>query len=274
LIDHIDYVTDIDFPGNAYYTSLKRPLEHYEKGVVVIEGDKVVRRFLSTSQIMVSILLTEEWLESFRDQLEMRPEGIQVIVAGKEMLKKIVGFNYHQGVMAVGIVPSYSTLDLAVRNAKNPGLAVALDRLESAENTGVIVRNCAACGVDLLIAGETSADPYLRRAVRNSMGNVFGVPVVKSQSLLSTLLTLKNEHGYSIIAAHPNAESISLYSTDLTKNVCIVLGNEGAGISEDILDICDCLVTIPMSSGVDSFNVSCAGAIMLYETNRQRALLI
>jgi tRNA G18 (ribose-2'-O)-methylase SpoU len=62
-----------------------------------------------------------------------------------------------------------------------------------------------------------------------------------------------------------------LYNTDLTKDTCIVLGNEGDGISQNIIDICDYKVSIPMAPGIDSFNVACASAIILYEVNRQRA---
>jgi tRNA G18 (ribose-2'-O)-methylase SpoU len=271
VIESIERVFRIDSPGLECYTTLKRPLEHYEKGLFVIEGDKVMERFFKSSLPLVSVLFTEKWFETFREDIEKRDESVKVFIACIEDMAHIVGFNYHHGIMAVGKIPGALTLDEAVADAKAPRLMVAIDRLDNSENVGVLVRNCAACGADALIVGETSADPYLRRAVRNSMGTVFRLPVVKSTSLRESLTILKTKFGFQIIAAHPHIDSLSLYNTDLTKDTCIVLGNEGDGISQNIIDICDYKVSIPMAPGIDSFNVACASAIILYEVNRQRA---
>lgn len=273
MVESVIEVSAIDFPGGEYYSTLKRPLEHYEKGVFIIEGDKVVERFFDSQLIMISILLTHELFELHRECLEKRSEKIKVYLAEKKTLAKIVGFKYHQGIIAVGRIPPLLSIDEILQNKKSGHLLVALDRLESAENTGVLVRNCAACGVDAIIVGENSADPYLRRAVRNSMGTVFRIPVIKSQSLYETLSILKAKHGFQILAAHPRDNSIPLPETDLIKDTCIVFGNEGEGVSSQIVDVSDYAVKIPMVSGVDSFNVACASAIMLYEVNRQRTSL-
>lgn len=175
--------------------------------------------------------------------------------------------------MAVGLVPQSPEIK-AVLSKKDEHLFVAVDKLESAENTGVIVRNCAAFGVDAFITGETSTDPYLRRSVRNSMGTVFKLPVLYSQNLPRTLLDLKNKHGFTIIAAHPRQDSIPLYDMECRGNICIVLGNEGLGICAEVLKVCDLMVTIPMISGIDSLNVACANAVMLYEIIRRKNLKI
>jgi tRNA G18 (ribose-2'-O)-methylase SpoU len=271
VIESIERVFTIDSPGLECYTTLKRPVEHYEKGLFVIEGDKVIERFFESSLPLVSVLFTDKWFEAFKEHIEKRDEPVKVFIASIEHMAHIVGFNYHHGIMAVGRMPRALLLDEAVMNVSEPRLIVALDKLDNTENVGVLVRNCAACGVHALIVGETSADPYLRRAVRNSMGTVFRVPVVKSTSLRESLEVLKVKFGFQIVAAHPHIDSLPLYSTDLTKDTCVVFGNEGDGISQNIIDVCNYKVTIPMVPGIDSFNVGCASAIMLYEVNRQRA---
>lgn len=159
MINSIEYVDSVDFPGIEYYVTLKRPKKHHEQGIVVVEGDKVVPLFFAAQYELVSILLTHEWFEMYREKLEMRPEPVQVYIAGKDLVRSIVGFNYHQGIMIVAKIPQELRLESAMEKAARPGLLVALDRLESAENTGAIVRNCAACGADALIVGETSTDP-------------------------------------------------------------------------------------------------------------------
>jgi tRNA G18 (ribose-2'-O)-methylase SpoU len=146
---------------------------------------------------------------------------------------------------------------------------VAVDGIANAENLGVIVRNCAAFGAHALIVGETSSTPYLRRAVRNSMGAIFKLPAVETPNLVETLRQLRGR-GIRCIAAHGQAKSRTLAQCDLTSNCCIVLGGEGHGVSPAVLKECDELAAIPMANEVDSLNVSNAAAVFLYEANRQR----
>jgi tRNA G18 (ribose-2'-O)-methylase SpoU len=149
---------------------------------------------------------------------------------------------------------------------------VAIDGLTNAENLGVLVRNCAAFGVQALLVGETSSSPYLRRAVRNSMGAVFRLPVVHLTSLMSTLTEMRSKHGICAIAAHPQSTSKQLSRAKFVNDCCIVFGSEGEGISQGVLAACDEATVIPMAEGVDSLNVASASAVVLYEAQRQRRL--
>lgn len=274
MINKIAYVTTMDFDGAEDYLTLKRPMSHYEKGIAIIEGDKVVARFLASSFELVSILLTSAWFDIYKDNLLHRKEIINVYIADTKLIKSIVGFNYHQGIIAIAKIPPDRSLDNVIKDGLKSNLIVALDRLERSENTGLIVRNCAACGAGALIVGETSADPWLRRAIRNSMGNIFKLPIIKSKSLSDTLLTLHNEYKYKIYGAALEKNSTFLENADFTGNTCLVFGNEGVGLSDSILEVCDGTIKIPMAQGVDSFNVACASAIMIYEASRKIGLTI
>ena len=270
MIDTITHVISLDHPGLEPYRTLKRPAEHRKRGIFIVEGKTVVDRFFESSLTALSILLAPEWFEQYEKRLEKRPEKMQVFVADKKLLHTIVGFECHQGLMALANVPSGSTIDEALKISPVPRIFVAVDHLVSAENTGVLIRNCAACGVQVLIVGETSSDPYLRRSVRNSMGTVFRLPVVYAEKLTDTLRDLRSRFGFSIFAAHPRPSSTPLPDADFSFNSCIVFGNEGDGISDAVLAECDKAVAIPMAPGVDSFNVACASAVVLYEVMRQR----
>jgi len=121
--------------------------------------------------------------------------------------------------------------------------------------------------------GETSSSPFLRRAVRNSMGAIFQLPVVElgkgnAETLAETLRAL-SKCGIRCIAAHPHGEKF-LTETDFAKDCCLVFGSEGLGISKEVLESCDEAVAIPMPKKVDSLNVGAAAAVFLYEVNRQR----
>lgn len=255
------------------YRTLRRPLEHQRNGMFVAEGEKVVRKLLVSDLEILTVLLTPEWFEEYRPLLEQRSGSMRVFVAPKQLVEEIVGFHLHQGIMAVARIPRPLTLLEALAHVRHPALLVAVDGLTNAENLGVLVRNCAAFEVDALLVGETSSSPYLRRAVRNSMGTVFNLPVVHLASLVDSLLDLKSKHTMRVVAAHPHAERVALHQASMTGDCCLVFGSEGEGISTAVLAVCDDLVAIPMQEGVDSLNVASASAVFLYEAQRQRSEL-
>ncbi|HTK82690.1 MAG TPA: RNA methyltransferase [Bacteroidota bacterium] len=254
------------------YRTLRRPMDHMREGIFVAEGEKVVRRLLASELSVVSMLMTQEWFDRLFD-VESGAVGkrFEVYVAEKKIVEAIVGYNLHQGIMAVGKVPEPKSLETTIASIETPHFLVALDGLVNAENVGVVVRNCAAFGVGAVIAGETSSSPYLRRAVRNSMGTVFQLPIIHSENLRETLQGLHRSHNIDIVAAHVRATS-TIDKSDFTKSTCIVLGHEGEGISQNILDICTAQVAIPMMNGTDSLNVASASAAFLYEVRRQRSI--
>jgi tRNA G18 (ribose-2'-O)-methylase SpoU len=266
----VQSITSLDLPELQAYRTLRRPHEHFKEGILVAEGEKVVRRLLESGLAVVSILLTPEWHE------RLRPGGVldgvsgaTAYVAEKGLLESIVGYNLHQGIMAVAKIPAEPSLDEALAALPTPHLIVAMDGLVNAENVGIIVRNCAAFGVDAILVGETSGSPYLRRAVRNSMGAVFHSRIVHVPRLVESLRKLHAAHGTRIVGAHPGQEG-SIYGADLRGNICLVFGNEGEGLSREVLEGSTDLVSIPMANRVDSLNVSNASAVFLFEAARQR----
>jgi tRNA G18 (ribose-2'-O)-methylase SpoU len=142
--------------------------------------------------------------------------------------------------------------------------------LSNAENVGAVVRNATALGAQALVVGEGCAHPYLRRAVRSSMGTIFKLPYCTTPSLASTLKFLRQQ-GIRCVAAHPHVDRRTLWDSDLSKDCCIVLGAEGDGIRPEVLEACDEAVMIPMGAGVDSLNVASAAAVFFSEAARQRS---
>ena len=265
-----EQIASLNEPELTPYKTLRRTTEHEHEGIFVAEGEKVVARLLESSLQVVSVLTTAEWFGKYQNRLESRSGTIKVFVGEKTLLSSIVGFHLHQGIMAVARIPETLNLDTIVSQSTRPKLFVAIDGITNSENLGVIVRNCVAFGVQALIVGETSSSPYLRRAVRNSMGTIFKLPVAPTVNLVDTINNLKSNFLIEVIAAHPSAEQRSLSSPSLRKDCCIVFGSEGFGISEKVLAACSEQVSIRMMSGVDSLNVASASAVFLYEVMRQR----
>jgi len=262
-------IDSLDLPELQPYRTMRRQMEHREQGIFVAEGEKVVRRLLESHFQVISVLVPEKWLTELKPLLEARSELIEAFVAEKQLLETLTGFSMYQGLLAVGKIPDRISLEELIARSLQPRLLVAVDALSNAENLGALVRNCAAFGAHGLIVGETSCSPFLRRAVRSSMGTVFELPIVETSSLMRTMANLRKA-GIHCIAAHPHVEGRTLAKADFSGDCCIVFGSEGIGISAEVLALCDDAVAIPMAAKVDSLNVGSAAAVFLYEANRQR----
>ncbi len=265
-VHHID---SLDLPELQPYRTMRQQLEHRRQQIFVAEGEKVVRRLLESRFTVVSLLLPEKWFKTLEPILKVRTEEIDVYLAEKEVLEKLTGFSMYQGLLAIGRIPTLATLEGVLKSSARPFLFAAVDGLANAENLGVLVRNSAAFGVQALLVGETSSSPFLRRAVRSSMGTIFQLPVVELPNLAQTLQALRQQN-IRCIAAHPHTDRRILSQAEFTRDCCIVFGSEGSGLSPAVLGACDEAVAIPMSSGVDSLNVGSASAVFLYEACRQR----
>ena len=276
---HIDNLESQDL---LPYLTLRRPEQHRKQGIFIAEGEKVVLRLLKSQLKIISLLITPEWhkilfsgtvsLGKSTDTRTYRSlDNVKIFIADKTLMERIVGFQLHQGIMALAYVPEEPILDDVLKKLKSDSIIVALDGLVNAENVGVIIRNSAAFGADLILTGETSSSPYLRRAVRNSMGAVFQIPILHTADLRGTLQAMRDKYGIRIIAAYLHEDN-SLFTKDLPGTICIVFGNENKGISDKILEECDEKIAIPMMNQTDSLNVASASAVFLYEARKQRAL--
>lgn len=263
-------VTTFDISALEPYRTLRRPQEHQTQGIFVAEGEKVVRRLLESKLEVISLLLTDEWFAVLNPVLRHDDPDLEVFTCPKKLVETIVGFPLHQGIMAVGKIPPPVVLDDLLRTNEPPLLLAAVDGLTNSENLGVLVRNCAAFGVQALLVGETSSSPYLRRAVRNSMGAVFTLPIVHLENLAETIRLLENK-GITGIAAHPRASTSLSALQAVLDSCCIVFGSEGVGISDGVLAACTAAARIIMDHEVDSLNVASASAVFLHEVRTRRA---
>lgn len=265
----IHRVTTFDRAELAPYATLRQHEEHRSAGIFVAEGAMVVRRLLESHFGIVSVLLPPKRLAEFEPLIRARAEQVTVYVMEIAELEKLTGFPFFQGVLAVGKIPQTHTLDSILATTPRPHFFVAFDGLGNAENIGLIVRSSAAFGAQALIVGESSGSPFLRRAVRNSMGAIFKLPIVETDKLIASLTVLRERH-VRIIAAHPRPDTRKIYEANFATDCCLLFGSEGSGVSAEVLAACDETVTIPMSNDVDSLNVGTAAAVFLYEAARQR----
>lgn len=265
----VQSIASIDHPLLAPYRTMREQRDHHRQRLFVAEGEKIVRRLLESPLAVRSALMPEALVPAFAPLLEARPEFIEVFVAPKPELERLTGFSMYQGVLAVGTIPPPASLEPTLTQSPRPWFLVAVDALSNSENLGVLVRNCGAFGAHALIVGERCSSPYLRRAVRTSMGVVFKLPLIDTANLARSLAALR-ARGIRCVAAHPHTERRTVAQAPLAGDCCVVFGSEGYGLSSDVLAACDDAVAIPMSPGIDSLNVASASAVFFYEVARQR----
>lgn len=176
----------------------------------------------------------------------------------KPLLAKVLGFPFHRHAIATLARPKTKKL------IECEGPFVFLNNVTSPENVGSIVRTCAAFGIKTIIFDYLSCSPFVRRCVRVSMGNCFRLNIVKSESPLTDLKTLKTL-GNHIYSFELTDSSTDLKDANFNDKAVLVFGSEGHGVEKDIIDLSDDVIQIKMATEVGSLNVSQSAAIALYQ---------
>ena len=252
----IIHINSVEDERILHYLSMRdNILDTSGNRLFVAEGEKVVVKLLKSKLHIHSILAKNTFYEKYNGLIE-NCEHVKLMTADIEILKLIIGFRMHTGVMAVAQKPENIVIDdLSDR-------IVCLNGIIDSENVGSIIRNSTAFGIDSIIFDKSTSSPFLRRAVRVSMGTVFNSKVYNSEILLSDLIILK-EKGYQIISAEIAVGSISVNDFIFPKKFVLIFGNESKGIRNEIIDCSDDIKHIPIGTAVESLNVASSSAVIL-----------
>ena len=226
-------------------------------GSFIADSPKVVNLILQKTDIKVrSILATPQYYVEHEALLASRDIPV-MYVTSKEEMSKIVGHKLHHNCMMHAKRPK----DVALEEMGDEILL--LDNITSSENVGAIARSMAALGVNSLMQGKTSPHPFNRRALRVSMGYASMLKIHVYQDIKASITALK-ALGYRVYAAEVTPDAKPLATVKPQGKWVLIMGHEGFGIAEDVLALCDAVVSIEMQAEVKSFNVAIAASIMLY----------
>ena len=180
------------------------------------------------------------------------------IVPNKVLDSKVQGL--HQGIIIE--VDDIETRDFDyIKNIKkNNPLIVMLDHIEDPHNFGAIIRTSEALGVDAIIIPNDRNVPINATVVKTSAGAIYNMPIIRVANLGATIKKLK-EFGYWIVGTDMNGEDYT--KIDYNMPVCLIIGNEGHGMSKVIRDNCDYIAMIPMIGKINSLNASVSCGIMI-----------
>jgi tRNA G18 (ribose-2'-O)-methylase SpoU len=263
LAERVTVVEDPADPRIVDYRELReRNLE--TRQTFIAESEVVLRVLLASGRHPVrSLLLAEGRLAKLADALRALPPAVPIYLASQTLLSQIVGFRLHRGILAAAeriALPAPEEL----LGALGPGRrrVVVLESLTNHDNVGGVFRNAAAFGADAVLLDHATCDPLYRKAIRVSVGASLLVPYARAESALEIAEAL-TRHGFARWALSPaGTEEIS--ETRAPERLALMLGTEGAGLSQTILAGADRRVRIAMASGFDSLNVATASGVALY----------
>lgn len=238
-----------------------------EAGMFLLEGVRELQRALKSDYELLSAYVCPELLSvEGRSTVSGLPDNMQIHVT-KEVYAKIAVREASDGLLAVIKVKSFDWRDLEERKCP---LLLVLENIEKPGNFGALVRSADGAGVDAVIVLDPKADIFNPHAIRASVGALFSRPIIASNH--EKFIEYCHRNSINIVTASPFAKEFH-FQADLAKATAIVLGSEAWGLSS-VWDTVDTLqVKIPMCGIADSLNVSVAGAIVLYESLRQRMAL-
>jgi TrmH family RNA methyltransferase len=244
------------------WRSLLRSKGRRENGLFLVEGPRAVAELLD-SEIALTALLHEEpppggissLVEAFQDG-EVACHGLPA-----REVHSLSGTETPQGIVAVAAIPRWSWQDLG------SGDLLVLDGVQDPGNVGTLVRAAEALGMEGVALLPGTADPWSPKVTRAAVGSTLRMPILTSS--WNTVVDAIRASGREVWAADADSGE-TLASRPARPAVALVLGNEGAGISEEILREADRRVAIPLEPPVESLNVGVAGALLMDRLRESR----
>jgi tRNA G18 (ribose-2'-O)-methylase SpoU len=252
-------IPSLSDPRVAPYRNLKDRDLAREGDRFIAESEHVVRRLIESDFPIESVLLEERRAEEIAPLV---PPGIPIYVAPKSLMTQILGFKFHSGVIACARRKPSATLE-QIASAPDATIVVCPD-LNNAENLGSIIRIASGFGASGILLGPHCVDPFWRLSIRVSMGNVFKLPIVRSNDLISDLHRLYRDFAVETFATILDESAESLENVQRPPKIALLFGGEAHGLAPEVVAACRRRVTIPMKLGTDSLNVSVTAGIFLY----------
>ncbi len=238
-----------------------------EQQLFLLEGTHLLEEACAVQWPLVVVCCVPEWQKRHENLLTQVQQHERIELVSPEVLQAIATTVQPDGVVA--IAQSRALTHPPVRLTH---LGLILETIQDPGNLGTIIRTAAAAGAEGLQLSSDSVDLENPKVLRASAGQWFRLPIAVSPDLKTEISRYKDQ-GMQIVATQPDA-ALTYWEVDLGVPSLILLGNEGAGLSNNLAQLADQRVKIPLSQGVESLNVAIAAALLLYEAQRQRVFRV
>lgn len=248
--------------------SLSKRKNRWKEEKFMIEGIRSLEQLLENGYTVDTVIYSNSLKENDRGMGLVglaRDEGYRLIQTTDDIFKSISDTEEPQWIMAVA---DFKFDTIKPVKSKKDSFFVLLDRVQDPGNLGTIIRTAEAFGADALIITDGCVDIYNPKTVRSSMGAILQLSIVYFSEMSEVIRELK-AGSVSIVSSSPGAKK-NVYDADLRGDIAVVIGNEGAGISDEVLESSDIKLKIPMVGKAESLNAGVASGILMYEVLRQR----
>ena len=242
-----------------------------EESLFVCNGVKLIEEAFKFNARIKYIVLNNDVVfeEKVIDIIKkIKALGTSILCVSENVFLKLTDEKAPQGVIFVcEYFSEKHTFSTIAKNCDSGEKVLVLESLRDPGNLGTIIRNAAAFGVDRLVLSSDCADIYSPKVVRAAMGAVFKLKIDVVSDLKATLLGMKNG-GYNLLGAALEKDSLLLGEYSLKPSDAVIIGNEGHGISSDVLSLCDNTLLIPMCDNTESLNAAMAATIIMWELHK------
>lgn len=224
-----------------------------EAGLFIAEGEHLAEMAMLSQFTINSLVMTEEYFEKNKDKY-----NCDIVLVPDSLLAKISDTKSPQGVLAVIELPKKENKELC-------GRYIYCDNLQDPGNVGTVIRTADAFSFDGVIMSSGSADVFSPKVIRSSQGSIFNIDIIVDADI--SYLKEAKDKGFKLTSTALYGESVKLKDIKISKNQIFVIGNEGSGVSAEILKISDEIAYIPMSGKAESLNAGVAASILMYEVH-------
>ncbi|MGG7154060.1 TrmH family RNA methyltransferase [Clostridium perfringens] len=252
---------EIESKNNNLFKEIKKLKEkkhRIKSNKYLIEGLRFIEEAIKSKVSIDSIIFTESFKEKNPELFLKINENIKLIQMNEALLKQLCSTENPQGIVGV--------INMQNKELKSGELVVLVDKVQDPGNMGTIIRTAHAAGAAGIVMTKGTVDIYNDKTLRSTMGSIFYIPIVEDDSL-DFVKSLKKE-GYKLVVSSLQGKN-NFFEENLQGKVMIAVGNEGNGVSDEVYDIADIKVKIPMPGEAESLNVAVATSIMIYEKIRQ-----
>ncbi len=234
-----------------------------ETNEMLCEGEKMLSEAIQSKARIKTMIVNVEKLTPSLDELIGGIGYVDVYSANETVFKQASRVETPNNVVFSCERPRWDegVLDAAKK-------VIILDGVQDPGNLGTVMRTAEAFGLDAVVISGGCADVFSPKVVRSTMGAVFRIPCFKLE--IAEAVRVIRKHGLSVYAAHPHSDSLYISDASLG-NSAVIIGNEGRGVSEEALKLCDECIKIPMTGRAESLNAGVAASIIIYEMSKQEA---
>ncbi len=259
-------ITSKDNPTYKSWVKLLKKKYRDQTGLYLVEEVNLVEEALLCNADIKAVIVREDVVDALPQRIAGKVDEKLIYTLPKDLYARINTAETTRGVMAVIQKRTFSLSD-TLQGERSKNLLV-IDRLQDPGNMGTLLRTADAAGMGGVVLLPGSVDVYSSKVLRSSAGSIYRIPVVEVDSI-DDLTSFCIEHSISLCVTCLEG-STDLYETDLTNSVAMVIGNEGQGVSDEIIQKSNVRIRIPMYGTIESLNASVAGAIVMYEAVRQQ----